>query len=183
MEIDIVAEHGAWVKERGGEWKLLKPVTSEWKESILPILERHADRLPGSFVETKEYSLAWHYRKANPDQSGHMAHELMDDLVAFTANIDLQVLQGNMVIEVRNAGVNKGAAFSYLLSRKKYLFLLGAGDDWTDEDLFTAMPKDAFSIRVGYGRTAARFHVRSHLDVLNLLQELSKLERVKVEAD
>jgi trehalose 6-phosphate synthase/phosphatase len=183
MEIDIVAEHGAWVKERGGEWKLLKPVTSEWKENILPILERHADRLPGSFVETKEYSLAWHYRKANPEQGGHMAHELMDDLVAFTANIDLQVLQGNKVIEVRNAGVNKGAAFSHLLSRKKYLFLLGAGDDWTDEDLFSAMPKDAYSIRVGYGRTAARFHVRSHLDVLNLLHELSKLAGIKVEAD
>ena len=45
------------------------------------------------------------------------------------------------------------------------------------------MPKDAYSIRVGYGRTAARFHVRSHLDVLNLLQEISKLEHIKVEAD
>jgi trehalose 6-phosphate synthase/phosphatase len=182
LAIDIVAEHGAWVRERGADWKLLKPVTSEWKESILPILERHADRLPGSFVETKEYSLAWHYRKANPDHAGHMARELMDDLVGFTANIDLQVLQGNKVVEVRIAGVNKGAAFAHLLSRKKYLFILGAGDDWTDEDLFSAMPKDAYPIRVGYGRTAARFHVRNYLEVLNLLQELSKLEGVSVEA-
>ena len=51
-------------------------------------------------------------------------------------------------------------------------FLLAAGDDWTDEDLFRAMPEHAFTIKVGFATTAARHNVKSYIEVRALLNKL-----------
>ncbi|OLD73200.1 MAG: trehalose-phosphatase [Ignavibacteria bacterium 13_1_40CM_2_61_4] len=154
------------------EWKMLKPLAADWKPKIIPILEGYADRFPGSSVEEKEYSVVWHYRGADPEQGKLAAMELTDDLHRFTANIDLQVLQGQKNIEVRNTGINKGTAAAYWLSNENYGFVMGIGDDLTDEDLFTALPADAYSIRVGIGRTQARLSLRTPKEVIQLLGHL-----------
>lgn len=174
LPMGLVAEHGAWIKNSTGEWKTLKPLANDWKPKLLPILESYADRLPGAFVEEKEYSLVWHYRAADIEQGRHTAHELMDEMLRFTANIDVQVVQGKKIIEVRNAGINKGAAASLWLSQQSYDFILSIGDDSTDEDLFAILPETAFSIRVGVEHTQARFHVQSPTEVLRLLGELPR---------
>jgi trehalose 6-phosphate synthase/phosphatase len=96
----------------------------------------------------------------------------MDDLREFTANIDVQVLQGSKVIEVRNAGVNKGSAAKLWLSNASYDFVLAVGDDWTDEDMFAAMPDSAYTIRVGITPSRARYNLRGPREVLQLLQQL-----------
>jgi trehalose 6-phosphate synthase/phosphatase len=172
LPVGIVAEHGAWIRENGSEWKMLKPLTADWKPKILPILEGYADRFPGSLVEEKEYSVVWHYRNIDPEQGKLASMELTDDLHRFTANIDLQVLQGHKIIEVRNAGINKGMAAAHWLSKEEYGFVMGIGDDATDEDLFAALPADAYSIRVGIGRTQARLSLRAPKEVLSLLGHL-----------
>lgn len=174
LDIGLVAEHGAWIRKRNEEWRMLKPLTSDWKPKILPILETYSDRLPGSFVEDKEFSLAWHYRMADQEMASTIAKELMDDLVSFTANIAVQVLQGNKVIEVRNPGMSKGDAGSYWISENQFDFILGVGDDWTDEDLFKILPETAYSIKVGSPQSAAKFNLSDSREVLNLLQELGK---------
>lgn len=46
------------------------------------------------------------------------------------------------------------------------------GDDLTDEDMFTALPGRAYSIRVGNRPTRARFHLRGPDDVVQLLDTL-----------
>ncbi len=173
LPIALAAEHGAWIRDFKSEWKLIKPMSNEWKAKIAPILELHADRLPGAFVEEKDYALAWHYRIPDPEHAAQMARELMDDLVAFTANIDVQVLQGSKVVEVRNSGVNKGAAAKYWLEKNSYEFVLAVGDDWTDEDLFAAVPDTSFSIRVGFSQTRAHYQLRSPHDVIQLLQQIA----------
>ncbi len=172
LHIRLVAEHGAWIREPGGEWVMLKPQTSDWKSRIVPILEQYADRLPGAFVEEKEHSVVWHYRAAHPEQGDVMAAELADHLVTFTANIDVQVLQGHRVIEVRNAGVNKGMAGLHWISQGGWEFVLAIGDDATDEDLFAVLPETAFSIRVGLNNSHARFNLRGSQDVIPLLKQL-----------
>lgn len=174
MNLNIVAEHGIWVREVGREWALLKQQTNDWKSSVYPIMEIHADRLPGSFVEEKEYSLAWHYRAADPEQAQTVVGDLTDNLVNFTATIGLQVLRGNKVIEVRTAGVNKGAATQHWLSRGDYDFILGIGDDTTDEDMFQALPEQAYSIRVGIANTRALYNLRDTREVVRLLESLVK---------
>jgi trehalose 6-phosphate synthase/phosphatase len=170
----LVAEHGFWWKEPGGEWQMLKHVSADWKARLLPILEQYADRLPGALVEEKEYSIVWHYRAADPEQARPLVTELTDHLVNFTANIDVQILQGSKVVEVRPAGVNKGLAALRWISTQKRDFTLAVGDDWTDEDLFAVLPEDAYSIRVGVTSTRARFNLRTVDEVIGLLHSLTR---------
>ena len=145
----------------------------EWKERIIPILEHYADRLPGSRIEEKDYSVVWHYRNAHPEHAQLLAGELTDHLVAFTANIDVQVLQGKKVIEVRNAGIHKGVAARYWMAKEDYDFVLGIGDDWTDEDLFKVLPPTAYSIKVGIATSHARYNLRDIDEVHDLLRSLT----------
>ncbi len=170
----FIAEHGAWLKEGEGKWFKTKVLAAEWKEQILPLLGTYADRLPGSFIEEKEFSLTWHFRSADPELGMLRAKELMDYLTSFTANQDLQVLQGKKVVEIRNAGISKGMAAAYWLDKKECDFILAAGDDWTDEDLFKVLPEKAYSIKVGISSSLARFNVISYRDIRKLIEELNK---------
>jgi trehalose 6-phosphate synthase/phosphatase len=173
LPLHMVAEHGMWLRNLGGDWRVLKQQSNEWKSRILPILELYADRLPGAFVEEKEYSLVWHYRSADPEQSQTLVGEVKDHLVSFTANIDLQVLQGSKVIEIRNSGLNKGVAAREWFGGGAYDFIFAAGDDWTDEDLFAALPPSAHTIKVGVASTLASSNVRDPKDLLRILEAMA----------
>jgi trehalose 6-phosphate synthase/phosphatase len=174
LNIGLVAEHGVWIKEKNEDWRMIKPLTNDWKPQILPILEMYADRLPGAFVEEKDYSVVWHYRIADPELSSIRAKELADDLINFTANIDVQILQGSKVIEIRNAGVNKGTAGLYFKSKNEFDFIMAIGDDWTDEDLFKVLPDTAYSIKVGMAPSHAKFNLRTYKEVQRLIEGLVK---------
>jgi len=171
LNIDLVAEHGAWIRKTNEDWRILKPLTNDWKSKILPILETYADRLPGSFIEDKDFSLAWHYRMADNEVASIVTKELKDDLVNFTANIAVQIIQGNKVIEVRNLGIDKGEAGSLWIAENRFDFILAIGDDWTDEDLFKVLPEKAYSIRVGVVQTQAKFNMNNYTEVIELLKE------------
>jgi trehalose 6-phosphate synthase/phosphatase len=174
LPVSLVAEHGAWIRDRGSDWHLSRPLKNDWKPRIRPVLETYSDRLPGSFVEEKEFSIVWHYRAADPELGATRAQELLDHLVNFTANIDVQVLQGNKVVEVKTGGVNKGiAAAQRYLARLEPEFVLAVGDDWTDEYLFMALPDSAYTLRVGLANSEARYNLRDHEAVLDLLTALS----------
>ena len=172
LPVNIVAEHGAWIRYKGKTGGLIKPITTGWKDSLRPIMERYVDLLPGSFIEEKNYSMVWHYRMADIEHVAIKKKELIDDLVNFSANEDLQVLQGNKVVEVRNSGITKGYAILDILSRKKYDFILAAGDDVTDEDIFNVMNQKDYSIKVGLTPTRARFTVKHLENIHEILQSL-----------
>lgn len=172
LPLALIAEHGVWLRARGGDWRMLKVITTEWKERVRPILQMYVDRLPGAMLEEKEFSLAWHYRRADAEQASRRARELLDALAGFTRNIDVQVLEGNKVLEVRNTGVSKGTAAMEWLGGLSADFVLAIGDDWTDEDLFRALPESALSVRVGLAQTAARYYLSNHTAVRRLLREL-----------
>jgi len=172
LPISLIAEHGAWLRNKGSDWRMIKNMAADWKERVRPILQLYLDRLPGALLEEKDFSLAWHYRRADPEQASLCAKELVDDLTAFTRNIDVQVFEGNKVIEIRNSGVNKGAAAVEWLSGQSPEFILCIGDDWTDEDMFRALPASATSVRVGVTTTAARYYLISPTAVRRALREL-----------
>ena len=174
LPVSLVAEHGVWLRPKGGDWRMLKAMTTDWKERVRPILQLYVDRLPGAWLEEKEFSLAWHYRRADPEQASRRARELLDALAGFTRNIDVQVLEGNKVLEVRNTGVSKGTAALEWLKGLEADFILAIGDDWTDEDLFRALPSTAYSVRVGLANTAARYYLINHTAVRRVLRELSR---------
>ena len=169
----LAAEHGAWIKEWKGDWKRQHSLAPNWKQQILPILQTYADRVPGAFVEEKEFSLVWHYRKADLEQGRPVARELTDYLLVFTASIDLQVLRGNKAIEIRKAGINKGGAVQRWIDKENFDFILAIGDDSTDEDMFAVLPDWAYSFRVGGNRTHARFRLGEPAEVLEFLRALA----------
>ncbi len=174
LPVCLIAEHGAWLRSRAEEWRALKTITTDWKTQVRPILQLYVDRLPGALLEEKEFSMAWHYRRADPEQASLRAQELLDDLADYTRNKDVQVLEGNKVLEVRNTGVNKGTAAMEWLAHHSVDFILAVGDDLTDEDLFRALPPTAFSVRVGLAQTAARYHLANPAAVRRVLHDLSK---------
>jgi trehalose 6-phosphate synthase/phosphatase len=158
----LVAEHGAWIRvDKQSGWKIQRTVSMGWKPQVMPILKTYEARVPGSFVEEKELGLAWHYRKASPELGQIRSHELFDNLNEYLANTDLQLMHGKKVIEVRPGGISKGQAAQDLLARDNYDFVLAIGDDWTDEELFKVLPEGAYSIKIGYGTTHARFFLDS----------------------
>jgi len=174
----LVAEHGAWIKrDAHHDWEKQKSLSGDWKEQLKPILKTYEFRVPGSLVEEKEYGIAWHYRKANPELGKLRSSELFDYLNEFLANTDLQVMHGNKVIEVRVSGINKGNGVLPWLSEKKWDFILALGDDWTDEDLFKILPATAYSVKVSYGPSQARFYLESSQSARSMLRKLVKIQK------
>jgi len=172
LPIALIAEHGAWVREANGPWQMLKRPDPAWRKNVLAMMQRHVVRLPGSFIEEKEFSAVWHYRRADPDLAKVRAGELMDELISFTANADVQVLRGSKVVEIREGGVSKGRAAAHVLAQHPSEFVLAAGDDWTDEDLFKAMPKHAYTIKVGVLPSRARYFIRQYRDARKLMEDI-----------
>lgn len=176
LNIGIVAEHGVWSKEPQQEWVQADLIDQSWKDEIRPVMESFVDRTPGSFIEVKDYSLVWHYRKVDKGLAEMRVHELIDTLAQYTSTMRLQILEGNKVIEIKNAGINKGHAAGHWAERHPDSFVFAAGDDYTDEDTFkalTAVP-NACTIKVGHNPTAAQYNVDSNRDILRLLHVLSE---------
>ena len=173
LGIDLAAEHGVWVK-KGEDWFKNEGLKTAWKSKIRQVLQNVVERTPGSFIEEKDYSLAWHYRRIDRDLGEKRVREFRDVLIYLTGNLDLQVLEGNKVVEIKNAGVNKGKATLNWLNEGPYDFILAIGDDHTDEDIFTVLPTDAYSIKVGLGQTKARFNILTVEDVRAMLTEMTE---------
>lgn len=170
----LIVEHGVWIKSPKESWRLIQQMNNDWKENIKPIFEFYVDRTPGSFIEEKNYSFVWHYRKVDPELGPMRANELKYDLTALVANHNLEILEGNKVIEIKNSGINKGRAALYKINNIHYDFILGVGDDWTDEYLFQDLPAKAYTIRVGLKNTLAKYNVDTVNDVRDLLKKLSE---------
>ncbi len=175
LPVNLTAEHGSWIRNAGEkQWKLFKPLSSDWKPEVIQIMEMYTDRLPGSYLQEREYSVAWHYHKADVEQAVTLVRELNDHLLSITTNSGAQVLKGSKVIEVSNAGINKGELAMHWLSKKDYDFILSIGAGWSDEMLFQTMPDYAWTIKVGMSHTAARFVFKEQTDAIQLLTALKE---------
>lgn len=174
VRVNLIAEHGIWIKKHGAEWHLIQQMSSNWKKDLRPTVEQYTDRTPGSFIEEKEYSIVWHYRQADPALAIIRARELKEALIHVTRNLNLGILDGNKVLEIKDMSVNKGRAVGEWLKNRKWDFIFAAGDDYTDEDIFDVLPKKAFSIKIGSGYTKARFIVDSPTDILKVLWRLTR---------
>ncbi len=174
LNVSLVGEHGAYIKKKNSNlWETIEPLTSDWKKEIRPTLELFANRVQNSFLEEKEFSIAWHYRNVKTEEGISQAKELMALLTTISANLEIGVLHGNNVLEVKNIGINKGKATLRYLSENNFQFILAIGDDETDEALFKALPPDAYSIRVGIIPSRSRFNLNSQKEVLLLLKKLT----------
>jgi len=174
LPIYIVAEHGAFIRDKDGNWTQIFPFDTEWKAAVRRVMEEFAELAPGSYVEEKQSSIAWHYRNVEPEVGEALAARLVEALAGLLAGTSATVLKGNKVVEVRPAGVNKGAAAKLLVEKLNPDFVLAAGDDATDEDMFKVLPPTAYTVKVGRGETAAKYYLPSYKRLRELLARLSK---------
>lgn len=174
LPVNLIAEHGAAMRLTGKDWEIEKHLDQQWKANIRPTLEIFERRSPGSFIEEKSHTLAWHYRNTDKDLGFIRSRELLDNLMHLVRGGDLQVIDGNKVIEVRIAGVDKGHAAKKMVQHIEPDFVLAIGDDKTDEDMFQALHEYAYTIKVGQGITAAHYTVTAQPDVLSLFKNLTQ---------
>ena len=110
LDLDFIGEHGVWIKERGTDWRTITKLSGKWKKEIRSVLELYVDRTPGSFIEEKDYSLVWHHRKVETGLGELRSRELSSHLKYLSSNMNLQILEGDRVVEIKSAAVNKGRA-------------------------------------------------------------------------
>ncbi len=174
LPIHLIAEHGAFFRLKNGQWQTSIPAETSWKDVIRPILELYVDRTPGSLLEEKDYSLVWHCRKSEPDLAKLRTQELKGALMTITANLNIGVFEGSKIVEVKHLSVNKGEAVRMWLSNQNWPFIFCAGDDYTDEDMFAALPEDAISCKIGVGPSRAGFRLNSPQELREFLIRLQE---------
>jgi trehalose 6-phosphate synthase/phosphatase len=175
----LAAEHGAVIRspsERSWTHSHAN-VTDEWKKDVHDVLEHFADRTPGSYVEEKEFSLVWHYRMADPEFGEWLANELNSTLDELLADTQLRAIHGRKNIEVKLIWATKADVLAHLKQEvPDFDFVLAAGDDKTDEDLFEKMSPDMWSVHIGNEQTAARFRLRDFREMRELLASFTELQ-------
>ena len=146
--------HGAQWREPDGtlhELPVDTAAVARMVESLAPLV----DRWPGTQLEHKGLSLAFHYRNApDHEQDARIAAEM-----AMQPHADRFVLQpGKMVVEIKPRHASKAAAIGRLMGLPPFAgrVPLFAGDDLTDEAGFEAVKAmGGVTIKIGEGESVA----------------------------
>jgi trehalose 6-phosphate phosphatase len=139
---------------------------SQVQEKLHALTERE----DGIFLEMKNGSVALHYRlRPELEQS---CTEAMEKAIGEMRGVHL--IRGKMVIEAKSNPSNKGGAVSDFLAEPPFAGRtpIFVGDDVTDEDAFAEVnARNGVSIKVGDGRTCARYRAANTAEFLEWLKE------------
>lgn len=172
LDATLFGEHGA-VFRVGGKWDALENDIS-WQQEIEEIIAEAVESTPGSNLEKKESSIVWHYRKANADLVEKRIPKLIKQLTPSCNRNNLTIMKGRKIVEVKPSEYTKGTAIMNFFDCSKYDFILAAGDDTTDEDLFEALPPSAITIHVGHSSDLSTYTIKNSTDFVSLLNSLSE---------
>ena len=173
LPVSLWAEHGFWCRPApGSAWEPAMEVSAGWIDRVLPMLEQFTAATPGSLIELKTASVAWHYRMAHAEFGLRQAHELRMLLGDALSNQPLEVLEGKKVIEIRLRGISKALVVRRLQQPQTGAALLAIGDDQTDEELFDALPRSAITVAVGSVPSRATHRLGGETPVRELLRAL-----------
>ena len=172
LPVSLAAEHGAFYKDRGA-WRCnIRPAS--WDPKLSALLEHFARKTPRSRIERKQTALAWHYREADSWLGQLRAQQLVNALMPLCARLNLHILQGDKVVEIKSPRFTKGSETLRLLRQERYDFILALGDDTTDDDMFAALPPRALSVKVGNASEHARYNMPEQSEVVPLLELLAR---------
>ena len=177
LPLNFIAEHGARIKLKYKEWETQTVGRSGWKIPVRNIMDQYVLDCPDSFIEEKEFSMVWHYRNASQSKSLNRSGELIAALKEFGNLRELQVISGNKIVEVRNYGIDKGNAVKNIIAETDYDFILAAGDDKTDEDMFKVLANtpEAITIKIGGDASYAKYNLHTPQMAISLLDAMSNL--------
>lgn len=172
--IIAAGNHGAET-EWSGE-VIIDPLSQAAQRDVARLfhsLEPIVSSYPGTFIENKTYSLSVHYRLMEPTHERAFREAVLAQARSLPSNLSLR--EAKKCLEFRpDPGPTKADAVRAILQhvQSKHpqmpVTLLIFGDDRTDEDAFAAF-RDAVTVRVGDGPTAARFHLKHPEEVRRLI--------------
>jgi trehalose 6-phosphate synthase/phosphatase len=177
LSLWMIAEHGAKIKLKDGSWTNEVNRTDDWKQHVKKIMDSYVRRSANSFVEEKDFSMVWHYRNVNAEQGRIRSLELLSELNEYAKSLELQVMMGNKIVEVRTKGIGKHIAARKILMQSDYDFVLALGDDRTDEDMFEVLAdqENCYTIKVGDQASYAKYNLLNQQKVISLLQDMAQL--------
>jgi trehalose 6-phosphate synthase/phosphatase len=179
LNIHLIAEHGAFQKPPGGKWQCAIDPDQSWKPAFAQVLQRYTDRCNGSFIEEKFSSLAWHYRNSPPEMAQIKSKELKEELRTLVAHENkLHVIEGNMVVEIKRSGYDKGVAALKFVTDQKFDFIVAIGDDRTDEDIYRSLPPEAVTIKIGITSSNAKYNFANQREVSRFIDRLIESEQL-----
>jgi trehalose 6-phosphate synthase/phosphatase len=174
LPVSLWADHGYWYRaSTTAPWRPALPESPCWMDALRPVLDRFVAETPGSRLEPKTASIAWHYRNADPDWGPRQAEALVAILKTLEKRESVHVLLGKMVVEVRRRGISKALVAELLISEGLAPGrIVALGDDRTDQELFVKLPDGAVSVAVGPDITHAMFRLRDPAEVRQVLAAL-----------
>lgn len=186
LPIGMICEHGLAIKKPRGSWTEVPHLdaTNTLKDIVEPVFRDFTERTPGTTIEHKAASIAWHYRGADPKFGTFRAKELRTLLENLLSGQPYTVLAGSRVLEVRHVQMSKGRAVAELLEQHADSdFVFCAGDDRTDEEMFEAVLRStrmssaipSVVVHVGGMTTVAPYVVKSPAEILAHLEALLRI--------
>jgi trehalose 6-phosphate synthase/phosphatase len=174
--ISLHIEHGFWSRDPAGRWSQVLENPPEFLKQIYDVMRKHSLRTPGTFVEQKAASVAFHYRRVDPHLAEARLRSLRAELT-ISLGPNAEILEGHKVVEVRVRGVHKGVVAARVIAEAPAgSVVFAAGDDRTDEDLFDALPENAVSVRVGPGISRAKLRVATPFELRRMLRGFLETE-------
>lgn len=172
IDIALAAEHGALFRRKGGKnWHKTSSTPLDWQDEILNIFNYYSDLTPGAFTEKKNWAVVWHYRNASPYYAQKHLVALRKLCRSIAKEYNLVFKEGKKVFEIHPRDVSKARIVQEWLIHD-HDFVLCIGDDTTDEDMFKTLPPNAWSVKVGRGRTNANYRLPNVPAVHELLKQL-----------
>jgi len=139
--VALAAENGYWYRPPHGEWKITKPdADTSFYEPARTFLREIQDYVWGSVLIEKTASLTFVHRDLDPRLGPKLARDL--EHIMKYRNLRFRALYNRKAVEFLPIGVDKGTLLTDLLrtySDPQETFVLVAGDDEADEDMFRAV--------------------------------------------
>lgn len=200
-KVGIAAEHGYFMRwSAEGEWEICgQNCDFGWIQIAEPVMKLYTEATDGSYIETKESALVWHYRDADPGFGSCQAKEMLDHLESVLANEPVSVKSGQYIVEVKPQGVSKGLAAEKIFTRmaesgKQADFVLCVGDDRSDEDMFEIIGSalnsgilssntSLYACTVGQKPSKAKYYLDDTAEVVTMLDALAEASKPVLSSD
>lgn len=174
--LPAAGQHG--LERRDARGRLLRPPRPDGLDRLRDGLKKRLEGRAGVILEEKSHALAVHYRQAPRERRAML--DLAADLVPRLAP-GMQLIDGDMVVEIKPAGASKGSAIRDFMNEPPFRGRLPVfiGDDTTDEDGFRFVDSaGGVGIRVGPSeRSEARYALSGVDQVVGWLEEWPELLR------
>ena len=190
----MAAEYGAFLRWNESEdWRAYGDHSGLWKDTAARVIKAYVSRTEGAESVTKESSVTFQYRNADPDLGSWQAKELCShlDVILRQYMNECEISSGLGYVEVKPRGINKGTS-AYRIMQDVYErkgpidFVLAIGDDTSDEEMFKVLrgmkktessllstgASAVFTVTVGRKPSTASSYVTDDLEVTRLLEVL-----------